>query len=766
MKKLMVILAVILSYLALPWPIYAALPSLSLWDKNIVLADSDVEQVCATKEGIFALVNYQGHWIYLSQDHGITWQKTGNQLPETGNKIVAMQVLGTETTVLAFATSTAVFLSRDAGKSFANEAAPDGLQSRGEEITSLALSGSVSAPVIAVGVWKPQGGFPQEAVYTWGLGGIQAWRPQGMRQTLTGGGYPADAISVIFSPDQAIILVAIGDPDGSGPLTEGTYLNTCFPRADASFENSAKWSSPKEVSQDLGQSPKQAEMNSVKLIYLSDSFGGRAYVAYNTSTHLKDDVYLVSFLSGSYAADSVKRLQIQSVTSPVSIDSLDYAISQSALVVGVTTPDGVSVLTYLSNNWSGSANLKSPGTQRCQVLATSDGGIFAGTSGPASFFGRLDGNILVPISLLDASGGITQVILSPAFPSDRSIFTAVGQNNILKVKLSSNDFSFLEAQRLVFMPQGFDRLKIQAFGSQMIFFARTGNNYMFSKDGNIWRKTDRNSNGMAMLNGQLWSGGSDGILSSVNDFGFATFGGDFTSGFGSVSGLQEGPPGTLIVGGGSIQGAADNAALFDGKSTSLLPPLANNQSATQLIWAPYDNLIYGAANNQLYRLTGNTWERIDFGRTINEFSITQKGIYILSQANIYFAQFPIIPNSQWQIIGKDLLLGNWSGLEAMTINDKANLLIFWDSQKLTAYSHQISGTIQPPKATIMPGPIEPIGKSSLPVPPIIQPTPTGKRINPRPTDEELYLIIIPVVLLAIIVIKIGLLARKRLMRKQ
>ncbi|MFH1401879.1 MAG: hypothetical protein ABIG40_02865 [Parcubacteria group bacterium] len=704
MKKSIVCLIVFVILVILvpvfPLPVRAVSDQfLSLKDKNVILVNSDVVE-CVAKGGILTLVNSQGkYYLYFSEDDGTTWQKISSQLPGTG-RFIALEVSAIDSNVVAIATTTEVYLSRNGGQSF-NESLP-GPQAKGEEITSMAITGSSLAPIIAVGIWNPQPGkFAQEGVYAVKVG--EGWKAQGMRPDFWGkGGYSANVMAVVFGLEQGTLLIlAVGDPDGSGSLSEGTYLNVAIPNLDANSSNFANWnwiedpkdpSGPKwpiEISQSTGQ------LIPAKMIYQSDNtLGPRVYVLCNTN------IYQVNLTRDSYLPGDVKKLQIPGDVEP---NSIDYS-QKMGLAVGAITTEGPAVLTFTQNDWTWS-RMKNSGPQDCQVIAVGDS-VFAGTSGTGSCFAKVDGSILVPISLIDVSGGITQVIPSPTFATDKLLFVNYGNKSVLKVGLT-DDYTFSSAEQLAYYPQGIKGIKVRLNGRVLAIFGKSGNIFVFTKDiaSFDWKPTDMGVkiNDLEILNGQLWGGGQNGYMYQLDNFGNMIK--SDLSGFSWIQRLELGQ-GKILVIGGSTERTTEGISQFDENGYTLLPSFPDQPSA---VYAFAEDLIYGVTEKQLYRyrLTDDDWEKIaDLGRTINKFFVVQKGIYAFSQSKIYFSTFPLGRDFQWQVID----IGSWAGYEVVQVDGETNLLAFWDSEKMMVYSHKIPEIAPSPTSstpTVVPEPTKP-----------------------------------------------------------
>ena len=447
MKKIwIVILMLIVSILFPTAQVRAQEGLISLEEGNIILSNSYVELVSSTDSQFFALVRISGKaWIYSSSDQGKTWQRNASQgLPDTG-KFLTLKTPSQNIIVLA--TASAIYLSRDSGKTFEFLGGPSGLTDRGEQITSMAAT-SGNPPVIAIGVWHPQTGkFPLEGVYAWGLGGSR-WEPQGMHRTWSGKGYNADVTAIDFMEGNLLVL-ATGDPDNVGSLPEGTYLNIGVPSAGKTFDAAGNWNFvsgwPIEIPQ--GQSPKESEILSARIASDFSLQEQKIYLYYATRQGTKDDVFLITFSENMDLAGEELRQLMFPTKAPVlvSFDSLAY--TKGLLAIGVTVmKEGVKSgqVFYLTTAEERAASpywnsLFSPAkySYNPQIILLPDGTVFVGSVGPSSSFAKVEVNStkLTPISLIDASGGIYQTAI---LPKEKTAIFNYGDKNIFKFTWNTN----------------------------------------------------------------------------------------------------------------------------------------------------------------------------------------------------------------------------------------------------------------------------------------------------------------------------------------
>lgn len=751
----------------------SSVSTISLEEGNIILPNSDVELISAGKERFYAQVTYQGKsCLYLSENKGRTWQKSlGQGLPD-GEKFIALGTLAGQPEIVVLTTRTKVYLSRNAGQNFEFLGGPSGLTDRGEEITSLTVTGG---PKIAVGVWHPATGkFAEEGVFLWNWGGKAIWEGQNMRPSWRqGDGYSSDVTSVtFFLGTETLLVLATGDPDGPEPLPEGSYLNIAYPAGETTQWNDfLGW--PIEVAQTAGQSPNEAEILSSKIAFSEfDRREEKIYVIYNTRQRVKDDVYLIKISEGN-AVEEVRKLGVPKNPEIISLDSVDYSGNSGVgfLAVGITTIEGSqdggwggpggggggggagiidgAHVYYLSstnerfsppsweNRWLRSGGYN---TYNCQV-AISEGVIFAGTSGPASSFSRAEENTLLPISLIDASPGIDQLSLSIAFREDGILYFNYGNRNLLRLILKEN-YQLKEAARVFYYHQGFDqgRIKIGPASNKNLFLFETRTKrFWLSKDGGLnWlpaMEKEVEITDARVSGDKVWVAGKDGLIYLCQNTGATQS--RISSGLAWIGRIELGPEGKILVAGGSKEWFFETISIVGEESYQVLPPLpvvTSSSEGYKLGYSLRDNSIYCGVNNQLYRTVvgANSWEKVaEFGNWVNEILVSPQGLYVFIKPQVYFSHFPVKEGSQWTQVGKEELKGtNWLGCRLAEVDEKENLLILWDVSKITVFSHQPG---EKPKEEISSPPVTP--ETVKPKPATSTPTPAPTTTPKLPSTQ-------------------------------
>lgn len=747
---------------------------ISLVEQNVILPNSDVELISGGGDTIYAVVNCRSkYYLFLSESKGRTWQKVSGQgLPEK-EKFISLEPLANQPEIVALATTTMVYLSYDGGERFGCLGGPQGLTERKEEITSLAISGG-NVPQILVGVWHPsQGKFAQEGVYLRDWEGKREWEDrewedQGMRLTWQGRGYRVDVTSVAFH-ESTILAVATGDPDGSGPLPEGTYLNIGYPGQRTTFGADWNWFSgwPVEIAGTPGLSPTEGEILSSEMALSGFEYrAGRIYIIYNTRDRSKDDVYRIEF-SEEYGLEEVRKLEVPKTPEISSLDSIDYtgtAIS-GTLAVGVTCKDRdkreQAQVYYLSAeeerlaspHWSEKRTrawdartkrwIRVPDTRNCQLVFAPDfaksGIIFAATSGKNSSFAKSYKNVLIPISLMDISGGIAQLSPSPRFLVDRTLFLTYGDRNILKIVLGE-DYQLKQAERILLTSERFNpaKIKIEPYSNYLVFvFEVRASWFWLTKNGGLsWseRKIKTEIMDLKVLDDKVvYIAGKDSMIYRSENTG-TSWQQRISSGIRWLQKIELGPEGKILaVGGSSKENRSDTISLLgEDKMLPSFPVSVSYPEGLVVVYSQKDNSVYCGANNQLYRLAmeREDWEKItEFGRRTTELLISPQGLYAFCKPKVYFSSFPLSEDSQWEALE---IRGNWLGCKLTEIDKERNLLFFWDSSKITVYPHQIPE--EEPEEEILPPPVEP-----PPVePPVIEPPPVEPEppVGPEPVEPS------------------------------
>ena len=612
-----------------PFPA-AAQPNraISLEEGKVILPGSDIGVVSMEGETVYAVVSYQKEYrLLLSRNKGGSWREiVGQGLPKK-EKFISLRVLVGELDVVALATTDAVYLSPDGGNHFQSLRLPRELTARGEKISSLAITEGDPTQIL-IGVLHPsQGKFAEEGVYLWGLEGRHEWVPQGMRPTWGGRGYRADVTSVVFL-NSIILAVATGE--------DGTFLNVGYLSGMSTSE--AEWNRfegwPIEIAEGVGLSPTEAEILSSKLVFprdldLEDLELWSFYVFYNTRSQTLDDVYKIE-------NTSVRRLSIPDYPEIVSLDSLDYigSYSDGSLAVGVTSKDRkgrnqVQVYYFSTEeerfdslNWS-KKTMRIPDTENCQVFFSADfsrsGIIFAAVSGQNSSFAQSEKSVLVPVSLLDIVGGISQLFPSPRFSTDRTLLLSYGNENVLRVRLTE-DFQIEKVERILFIPERFDpsRIKIEQLSEEVMFVLEpeTDKFWLTKNDGLSWseRKIRIEMVDIIVVDGKvMWLAGKDSLVYRSENTGGSWLQ-KITSGARWLQGIELGPTGKiLVVGGINEEGVSDMIYIVDKEALpEPLPMLPVPGKDIRVVYSPEDDAVYYGIGGHLYRLVIEeaVWEKI------------------------------------------------------------------------------------------------------------------------------------------------------------
>ncbi len=663
-----------------------AIPTISLEEGNVILPGTDVELIAIGGNNTYAMVSYPSQskfWLFLSENKGRSWKKLpARGLPEE-EKFIALEV---SDATIALVTTTKVFLSRDGGKTFPSLSGPPLLVERGEAITSLAVAGES----VLVGVWHPsQGKTPQEGVYLW-TG--TSWEWEGMRKDVTAVGFLDGCILAVAS-DNATTCLNIAYPG------QRTFWGANWNQ----FPGCSGW--PIEVAQTPGQSPTESEILSSKMALSEfDYREGKIYIIYNTRTRQKDDVYKVEF-GENWKPEEVRKLSIPKAPELLSLDSIDYngTATSGTLAVGVTTVedqqtsgriDGAHAYRLSSvdergspSNWENIWMRTGGYTYNSQVSFGPDRKLFVGTSGLASCFGREDGSIIIPISLIDASRGISQLTPSPNFLKDKALFINSGSRDILKIVLGE-DYSLVEAQRVLYAPQGFggDRIKIIPTNQNLFVFERGTKRWWVSPS---WRAVEKEVeivDAFAVADGKVWWAGKDNMLYQDGQ--------RFTSGLNWIQKIEPGPPGKILVVGGVKEGVFDTISLAGG-SPKFLPVLPVPSQYLEVAYSPADKFIYCGLDGRLYQLAedweaiGGNWQKVKDFERIYKILTASQGLYVFCQSKVYFSAFPITKESRWTVLGGEELKGYyWSGCQLMGLDEERNLLVLWESGKILLWTHQ------------------------------------------------------------------------------
>ncbi|MDD2696713.1 MAG: hypothetical protein PHE52_00950 [Candidatus Pacebacteria bacterium] len=719
--------------------------TISIESQNVILANSDVELISLNEKGeIYAIVKQQTEYkLFRSEDKGNSWQRIAASGLPTKERFISLKTTAPNLVVLA--TTTRVFLSQDGGERFGALGGPQGISERGEAISSLAVSGGAS-PQILVGVWNPKPGkFAEEGVYLWGSGKA-SWEAQGMRQVWQGKSYNSDVTSVAFL-DSNILALATGDPDAAGVLAEGTYLNIAYQGQKAVF-GGLDWNWlpgwPVEISQTISQSPNESEIIDSKMV-LSEFNGeeGYAYVVLNTRQKgTKDDVYRIELSSDNYLPEQVLKLGITRTEGKGSLDSIDYLSTKDFKILAVGTSDLQGThLWYLTTpqarvfqfDWQGYL-MRIADTVNCRVAIGQDGTLYAGTSGAASCFARSEKDNLIPVSLIDGSGKISNLTLSQNFTEDRSVYLAYGDRNILRLQLSEN-YQLQEISRVFYSSQKLAKyIKIDSGLNQNLYLAELGTKRLWrSPNGGLsWGKTEKEVEitDLEMVGSSVFIAGKDAMI-YVESAG--TPWSRLSSGLNWIQRIEPGPNGVIAVGGSKVN-SVEALSLINETTYRLLPPLPSSAGII-LAYSAKENTVFLAAGKQLYRwvVDSNAWEKTaEFTNQITNLLVSSQGLYVFRQSQVYFTPFPLGKDISWLVLGE--LKGSWLGCKVLEVGKRTDLLILWDSSRVFLYNHQIpeqkaEENVVPPVKTDQPKTETPkpvAAEISKPAEPKTTPTPTVK----------------------------------------
>jgi len=581
-----------------------------------------------------------------------------------------------------------------------------------------------------------------------------------MRPTWQDRGYNADVTSVSFSSDPSVILVvASGDPDGPGALPEGTYFNMGYLNQRGVFGAGWNWLSgwPVEIAENLGLSPTGKEILNSRIVFpedleIEDPEERNFYILYNTRDKNKDGVYKIEDIE-------VRRLEMPKYPEIVSLDSLDYVGSslEGTLAVGVTSKnrdkkDQVH-LYYLPTDeerftppdWSGKW-MKAQDTQNCQVVLSLDfaesGIIFAATSGKNSSFARSYKNILVPISLMDISGGINLLSPSPGFLVDRTLFLNYGNKDILRVRLD-RECQLRYAERILHIPEGFDpaRIRIEASSNYRVFICETETEkFWLTENGGLsWQCREREPEITDVIADEETTciASKDGIIYWYNKDRIGSGWEErISSGIRYLQKIELGPEEKILAIGGSKENISDTISLVDEDRFEVLPPLPVSSRYVEAVYSPWDESIYCGVDKQLYRLVDDEgWQKITKLGRIYKILASSQGLYVFCKSKVYFSPFPLNEDSQWEGLGGEELKGSWLGCQLVQLEGKNNLLFLWNSSKIMVWTHQILE--EEPEEEILPEPVEPPPVEPPPVePPVIEPPPVEPEPIELPAEPE------------------------------
>ena len=714
-KWIALILVFLLSLALLPASPVKAQPDsvLSLNEGMVVFPDSDVQLIAMGEENIYALVTHKGEsFLFFSQNKGATWQKTPSQgLPEQ-ERFICLKALAGKPDILALATTFGVYLSRDSGNRFEYLGGPTNLIERGEEITSLAIAKG-DPPLVLVGVWHPGlDKFPQEGVYLWGLKGDHFWKEQGMRPSWQGEGYSADVSSVAFL-GSAILALAAGDPDRSDPLQEGTYLNLGYPSEQSNARGEWNWPSgwPIEIS--------SGKIQNSTLVLPTDIDERREdewkfFVLYNSQDKSKDGIYKI-IIDDVVWEPIVQRLEMPRYLSWVSLDSL--VEFDGALALGITTEEkgkkqaevyylSKDITSVQADDWS-EKRIHIPNTKNCQVLLAEKDLIYVGTSGSNSFFARASNGSLSPISLLDITGDIRQVVLSSRFPRDETLFLVYGESML---KLKPGSASQPKEVERISLPEGLNlsglRIEAESSSSVILIEPRAGRIWLSQNSGLSWSRREVNTPTIDIkLAGwdTIWAAGKDSKIYKSENAG-KTWQPGISSGIRWLQTLEVGLRGQILAAGGTTQENTFDTISLLGQGFYNLPIAGKDFEA---VFSPKDNSIYCTTGGRLYKflLQEERWEEIiNLRETITKIHVSLQGLYFFANSQVYFSTFPLTPNSSWEKL-KPEAKGTWLSCEFAEISQRENLLFFWSTSKIIPYYHQIPE--EEPEKAVLPEPEKP-----------------------------------------------------------
>lgn len=568
---LMLFLAVIL--VAFPCTLSAKeQPTFSLVDNNIVLYNSDVIFVSESSGVFYALAKKSSETMVLKSAN---WAKTWEKLPATGLPNDDYVVFKTSAPGnIALASHDKVFLSENGGNSFYSLAAPQNMESRGEEITSLAVS---STGQIAIGVWNPHDGEnADDGIY---LFAGNSWSSQK---------FYSDIIAVEFTQDEEILALSLAE--------NGVQLSIGYPVEKKWNKEFSGW--PIEIS--------ETGIKNSRMVSFENSKNKFVFIALNTKNG--SSIYQVKF-SKDWDDGSIQKLDLPDV-SISSLDSLNC--DDEYLAVGATIRDENNLeksAIFLSESndytdWQEQIFYGEIGTNNCRAIIY-NGKVFAGTSGKASSFCRLpdEGYLLASISLVDASGEVKKTFQSPR--DDKLSFVVFGNNNVFRVEINDSG-NIAKAQRVFYDPKGFDWADVRIdFSDTKTFILEEGEtDFYLSDDGLIFSKKTVKVDMVSpmVISDQLWYAGEDGI---VYQYPKKTM----ISGLGWIKYILSGPEGKILAVGGSKKNRTELISVVSENGFHVLPILPSAAD-----WqVNYENrFVIAKYRDQIYRIKekGNEWEKI------------------------------------------------------------------------------------------------------------------------------------------------------------
>jgi hypothetical protein len=619
--------------------------------KWALASGSDVRCLTIATDGtLYCYANPSGtnYTLYKSTDGGYSWAYTGG----VQDTIVAIATAPDDASTVYYATTSNVYKSTDAGKSFTKlPSSPGGAGSDNVEITCLDIARLGSNNVIAAGI-RDSDSCEFGGVYTLDENErIPRWT-----DTDTGNydvcgiafspDYPADRQLLAVATDETdtFVMARIGDT-GWGEIVSGARI-----QGVVAMSGAIVFPDDYDV---------QAE-------------GCTLLVGIDTGNN-NGDVYRVST---AWAGESpeVTDLNIGSRVNPSSVDVCSVAVSGDADAAKILAGSADSAQVYIStdggDNWTRAKKELEGGSGTCVLMAPDFEGYgraYAVTSGAESGFSlSQDGGIIWnQVSLIDTEiSNIIDLAVSSEYRQDNPRFMITGNSDSGKRSLwrKLDDGTTWERVITDTVP-GFDRINLVELspqygnGSQVVFLAGTSN-------GNpaIWKSTD---NGQTFnyrrgpLEIDVWAivdddtllaggyDGSSGIIYVVTDGGWYYSDGTEV-GSNPLYSMAISPDyerdETVLVGDskGRAYYSDDNGTTFEALGQQL--PLFSGIGEVSVAFDPgfgRNKTVYAASNarvttgsdERIYRFIidrSNTWESIDDTLTddavCNQLAVSADGI--------------------------------------------------------------------------------------------------------------------------------------------
>ena len=681
---------------------------------NWVLANgSDIQYLTRAIDGtLYAYGKSLTYTLYQSTDDGYSWSYTG----KVTDAIVDIATSPDDATIIYYATTSNVYKSTDAGRSFVSlPANPGGAGSNNIEITSIAATRQGNNYTIAVGTRDTDNG-QYGGVYTMKEGESFTWTdtPIGNYDVYTIAGSPSfgvQLVAVVTNETNTIVTSKVGDGAWGGATGNAT-INGVVP-------TSASIAFPSDYAPD---------------VTAGDSV---LFIAIEASGN-NGDVYKISNVvapSSSVATD----LNIGAGYSLDDVDVTSLAVSGDASTANLLAGAADSAQVYYSTdggkNWKISSKPPTGQSKTYVLMApdfTSSGRAYAATTGTESAVScTADGGVTWnQISLIDtAMTTIVDLAPSPDYSQDDTLFmlTWGGEHSLWRSlndgtrweRVFTSTITNVDSLSLVELSPQYGN------GSQVVFLAGTSN-------GNpaIWRSTDNGQTFHSPLTTgdpatgatftiDIWSiindttlfigsfDGSNGLVyhTTNSGLGYAT---PAVVGSQSLNSIALSPnyeqDETILIGNtnGWVYWSEDNGVSFEP-----LPPGATSAPLTGSITVDFDsqfssnNTVYAAsdtADEGIYRLSigaKTTWESIDStlptGGMLKQLIVSANGTLYATNFNgdggmerCLNPTYPLGPTFETVTSGLDsgaTLSGLWLGDNRLWATDTTNirLMIYPDS---------------------------------------------------------------------------------------